>query len=310
MTATGHATMAAPLDDIVIPFSIDKSAVRGRIVRLGDMVTDIIARHEYPEAVGLLVGETVALTALLGSALKFTGRFTLQARTDGPVDLLVADFSTPGDLRAYAHFDADEVDSASERAADRTSSLLGVGSLAMTIDQGPDMDRYQGVVPLDGGRLVDAAHVYFRQSEQIPTRLQLGAAPISTQASQGIEHAWRAGGIMIQDLPGEGGTAPEGDDDGWNRARHLLDSVEYDELLDPMLAPERLLYRLFHEDGVRAAPAKPLAHVCSCDPERVRKILRSFPPDDISDMIEGGVIRVTCEFCNSVYSFDPGEFAS
>ena len=292
-------------DDVVIPFSTVGGQVRGRIVRLGDLVTHIVQRHDYPVAVSRLLGESMALTALLGTGLKFEGRFILQANTDGPVDLLVAEFTTPGSIRAYAHFDGDQLP-----ASDDVTSvgLLGRGNLAMTVDQGPDMERYQGVVPLNGGSLSDAAHVYFRQSEQIPTRLHLSAGELSTPPFDGHRPTWRSGGIMIQHLPGEGGQSGPRDDDGWDRARHLLDTVTADELLDPSLSPERLLYRLFHEDGVRASPATRLADLCHCSRERVEGLLHAFPQGDISDMVENGRIRVTCEFCSTTYDFAPDAF--
>lgn len=296
------ARLAAGIaDDVVIPFRIEGSDVRGRIVRLGGLVTDVIVGHDYPRPVNRLVGEAVALTALLGSALKIDGRFILQANSDGPVDLLVADYATPGAMRAYAHFDA-------ERVAGHDRGLLGRGHLAMTVDQGPDTERYQGIVSLDGGSLADAAHVYFRQSEQIPSLLYLGAGELATEAGGKLHHTWRAGGIMIQHLPPEGGHDAAGDPDSWERAWHLMETVGYDELLDPTLAPERLLYRLFHEDGVRAGPARPLERGCRCSRTRIRELLGGFPPADIAEMIEDGAIRVTCEFCGERYAFDPAEF--
>ncbi|NND50281.1 MAG: Hsp33 family molecular chaperone [Rhizobiales bacterium] len=300
----GAIDASAAGDDIVIPFSIVGNQVRGRLVRLGALITDIIARHDYPPPVSRLLGETVALTALLGTGLKFDGRFILQANTDGPVDLLVAEFSTPGLMRAYAHFDAGRIPDGPGGEV----PLLGAGNLAMTIDQGAKMERYQGVVPLEGGDLAQAAHIYFRQSEQIPTELHLGAGEISTPPFDETRPAWRAGGILIQHLPVEGGHAVHDDADSWNRARHLLDTVRHDELLDPMLAPERLLYRLFHEDGVRTSPAKPLTDRCHCSRERVETLLHSFEADDIASMIEDGRIKVTCEFCSATYEFEPDAF--
>lgn len=288
-------------DDIVLPFSLDGADVRGRVVRLGPMVTDILQRHAYPPAVGRLLGEVVALTALLGASLKFEGRFVVQARTDGPVDLVVADFTTPGDLRGYAHFDADRVAALqAEGAADDT--LLGVGHMAMTVDQGADMDLYQGIVPLESGRIADAALEYFRRSEQIPTAIRLGAGEIATPEAG---EAWRAGGILIQYLPPAGHADLGTRDEGWRRAVALFETVEYDEILDPGLAPERLLYRLFHEDGVRVTPPLPVHSNCRCSQDRIRRTLQSFGSDDIADMAEDGAIRVTCEFCGRRYEFAP-----
>lgn len=289
-------------DDFVLPFSLENADVRGRVVRLGPMVTDILGRHEYPPAVGQLLGEAVALTALLGASLKFDGRFVVQAKTDGPVDLLVTDFTTPGHVRGYAHFDADAV--ASSVSTGDGASMLGVGHLAMTIDQGADMDLYQGIVPLDCGTLADASLEYFRRSEQIPTAIRLGAGQISTPEGG---DGWRAGGIVIQHLPASGPADFESHDEGWQRSVALFETVEYDEILDPVLAPERLLYRLFHEDGVRVTEPLAVNDDCRCSEERIRATLSRFGFDDLEDMVEDGAIRVNCEFCNRTYLFQPDD---
>jgi molecular chaperone Hsp33 len=302
----------APHDNLVMPFEIKPLGVRGRIVRLGATVNDILSRHNYPAPVSAVLAEAVALTAMLGASLKFDGKFILQTQTDGPLDMLVADYMSPGLLRGYAHFDR-----AAKFDGVTPQSLTGSGHLAMTIDQGPDMERYQGIVPLSGATLSDAAHTYFTQSEQIPTRLRLSAGPLMGRGAH-AEDNWRAGAIVVQHLPRDGGSspipftsgdAPEGTDesivenDNWVKARLLLDTVEDHELLDPTLSPEQLLYRLYHEDGVTVYPATPLERHCTCSRERIENMLKQFSEDDRRHMTENGEIRVTCEFCSTPYTF-------
>lgn len=302
-------------DDLVLPFEIKPLGVRGRLVRLGATVNEILRVHDYPPAVSALVAEAAALTAMLGSALKFDGKFILQTKSDGPLDMLVADYHGPGQVRAYAHFNGEALKDVPER---NEGVLLGSGHLAMTVDQGPDMERYQGIVPLARTTLAEAAHAYFAQSEQIPTRLRVAAGPLIGRG-RGAQQNWRAGAIMVQHLPRQGGPspmqfssgdAPEGSEqsiaehDDWVKARALLDTVEDHELLDPTLSPEELLYRLYHEDGVTVYPATPIARYCTCSRERIGEILKQFTDEEIADMREDGRIKVTCEFCSTVYEFD------
>jgi molecular chaperone Hsp33 len=302
-------------DDLVLPFEIKPLGVRGRLVRLGNTVNEILRVHDYPPAVSALVAEAAALTAMLGSALKFDGKFILQTKSDGPIDMLVADYHGPGQVRAYAHFNAEALGGVPER---HEGVLLGTGHLAMTVDQGPEMERYQGIVPLARTTLAEAAHAYFAQSEQIPTRLRVAAGPLIGRGRDAQQN-WRAGAIMVQHLPRQGGPspmrissgdAPEGseelvaENDDWVKARALLDTVEDHELLDPTLSPEELLYRLYHEDGVTVYPSTPIARYCTCSRERIGEILKQFSDEEIADMREDGRIKVTCEFCSTVYEFD------
>ena len=305
-------------DDLVLPFEIKPLGVRGRLVRLGAAVDDILHRHDYPPAVSATLAEAVALTAMLGAMLKFDGKFILQTKTDGPVDMIVADYVSPGRIRGYARFDAARV---AALGSPSQAELLGNGYLAMTVDQGPDMERYQGIVPLAGhDDLTAAAHGYFEKSEQIPTRIRLAAGPLLQRGSKA--ESWRAGAIMVQHLPREGGQSPlpthSGDapgggeeapqeHDDWVKARLLLDTVEAHELLDPQLTAEQLLYRLYHEDGVTAYPATPLARYCSCSQEAITRMLARFPAEDQADMVEKGEIAVTCEFCSTLYRVAPGD---
>jgi molecular chaperone Hsp33 len=316
--APTRAPSAVPVDDAVLPFEVDALDLRGRLTRLGPTLDDILHKHDYPPAVGKLLGEAIVLTTLLGSSLKFDGRFILQTRTDGPVSFLIVDFKAPDRLRAYARYDATRLNEGLDSGA-----LLGKGHLAMTIDQGPDMSRYQGLVALHGGSLEDAAHEYFLRSEQIPTRVRLAVGE-EWRGGDGGKRRWRAGGMLLQFLPKaperarqadlHPGDAPEGtvvhevpEDDAWVEGQSLIGTVEDVELLDPDLSGERLLYRLFHERGVRVFAPLPLRAQCSCSREAVSSMLKSFSPNERADMVKDGKVVVTCEFCSSVYEFTPEE---
>lgn len=321
-----RAPSAVPVDDAVLPYEVDPLDVRGRLVRLGPALDEILTKHDYPAPVGKLLGEAIVLTTLLGSALKFEGRFILQAQTDGPVSFLVVDYQAPDRLRAYARYDAARLDEAKEsgtHSGTHSGALLGHGHLAMTIDQGPDMSRYQGLVALDGGSLEDAAHEYFLRSEQIPTRVRLAVGE-EWRSNDGGKHRWRAGGMLMQFLPKaperarqadlHPGDAPEGvevhavaEDDAWVEARSLIETVEDVELIDPELSGERLLYRLFHERGVRVFNPLSLKAQCSCSRDAVASMLKSFSSDDRAAMVKDDKVVVTCEFCSSVYDFTPHE---
>jgi molecular chaperone Hsp33 len=314
------ATEAA--DDTILPFAVKALDLRGRIVRLGDTVDTILTSHDYPPPVAKLLGEAIVLTVMLGSALKFEGRFILQTQSDGPVRMLVVDFTAPGTVRACARFDAARVAAAIATGDAAPGKLLGHGHLAMTIDQGPDMNRYQGLVPLEGGDLEQAAHEYFTRSEQIPTRVRLAVAEEYRAGAAGARRRWRAGGILLQFLPNSlerlrqadihPGDAPPGtaahvvpEDDAWVEGRSLIATVDDIELIDPELSSERLAYRLFHERGVRVFRPAAVQAQCSCSRAGVETMLKSFSQADRDDMVENGRITVTCEFCSSTYVFQP-----
>jgi molecular chaperone Hsp33 len=319
-----RAPAATSADDTILPFEVAALESRGRVVRLGAALDTILRRHDYPPPVTKLLGQAIVLTVMLGSVLKFEGRFILQTQTDGPVRMLVVDFRTPGDIRALARFDKDRVDAAMATGREDAGFLLGHGHLAMTIDQGPDTARYQGLVALEGKDLEHAAHEYFMRSEQIPTRVRLA---IGEELSAGAAGArWRAGGILLQFVPKspdrarapdlDPGDAPEGmvvpvvpEDDAWVEGRTLVATVEDVELIDPSLSAEQLLYRLFQERGVRVFRDRALTAKCSCSRAGVSAMLKSFPKDDRDHMVENDVITVTCEFCSSTYVFEPQEVA-
>ncbi len=312
-------------DDVAVPFTLENLDCRGRAVRLGDALDAILNRHNYPAPVARLLGEAVVLAALIGSSLKFEGKFILQTQTDGPVNLIVVDLDAPDGLRGYARFDADAVALAIERGEARPGQLMGKGHLAMTVDQGADMDRYQGIVALDGGTLEDVAHTYFQQSEQIPTLVRLAVAEHSKRGEHRAH--WRAGGILVQflpphgetsmpDLPGDGDFSnpdmadPDfAEDDKWTRTRSLLGTLADDELADPDLSAERLLFRLYHETGVRVFAPIALEERCTCSADRIEQMLRdNFTAEERADMAVDGEIEVVCEFCSADYHFKPHEF--
>jgi molecular chaperone Hsp33 len=306
--------------DRVLPFSVPALDVRGRCVKLGPALDDILIRHDYPAPVAHLLAEAAALTVLLGTALKFEGRFQLQAKTDGVVDLVVVDFDTPDNFRAMARFDAARLADAPDLAP---AALLGTGMLALTVDQGSESSRYQGVVELAGEGFEAAAQQYFRQSEQIPTKVRLAAGQIIDRTGAHI----RAGGILVQFLPTSPdrqraldlppGDAPEGsailtqnngedEDDLWREARLLTQTVEDHELIDPTLSAERLVYRLFHERGAEGFAQTRLVEACRCSRERILGMLRRFSPEDRRDMkADDGLISISCEFCSRSHVFEP-----
>src|SRR5579871_543112 len=315
-----RAPSAVPVDDAVLPFEVDALDLRGRLTKLGPALDEILTKHDYPASVGKLLAEAIVLTTLLGSSLKFDGRFILQTQTDGPVSFLIVDFQSPDRLRAYARYDARRL-----KPGQDSGALLGKGHLAMTIDQGQGMSRYQGLVALDGGGLEAAAHEYFLRSEQIPTKVRIAVGE-EWRGGEGSrpKHRWRAGGVLVQFLPKaperarqadlHPGDAPEGtvihtvaEDDAWVEGQSLIATVEDVELIDPDLSGERLLYRLFHERGVRVFKPLPLQAKCSCSRDAVSAMLKSFAPKDRAEMVKDGKVVVTCEFCSSVYQFTPHE---
>lgn len=310
-------------DDKVVPFQVEGLDVRGRAVQLGPMLDAILERHSYPVPVARLLAEAVVLTVLLGTSLKFQGKLIVQTQGDGPVDLLVADFSTPQDVRAYARYDEDRLAEAIEEGRISPPELLGKGILAFTIDQGAHMQRYQGIVQLDGSSLEEIATVYFRQSEQIPTVVRLSAAELFDRGEDGKpRHRWRAGGLIAQflpespermrqpDLPGGDGDE-EGhrleEDDHWTEARAMVETVNADELTDPGVESERLLYRLFHERGVRIYDTQTVYDRCSCSRDKIAGVLNGLSDEEIAESVEDGAISVTCEFCSTTYRYTAEE---
>ncbi|MEO8811371.1 MAG: Hsp33 family molecular chaperone [Caulobacteraceae bacterium] len=302
MTDTAPDTApAAAEDDFVAPFQIEGQPVRGRIVRLGAAVDEVLTRHDYPAAVANLLGEACALAALVGASLKFEGRLIVQAQGDGPVAYVVADYDTGGALRGYCRFDGEKVATASA-ATPRlgAGALLGKGTFIMTIDQGPDTERYQGVTAIEGDTLARCAETNFLRSEQTPTRVRLAVG----QVDDGAGPRWRAGGILIQNIAGDEARGPT--EEAWSRTQALFETVGEDELIDPTIPARTLLWRLFHEDGVRLFAPTPLTGFCRCSRERIVDVLRSFPAAERAGMVEpDGRIKVTCEYCSRTYELEP-----
>jgi molecular chaperone Hsp33 len=298
-----------PADDLVQSFRVEsEEKIGGRIVRLGNAVDQILIQHEYPLAVSQLVGEAVVLVALMGGGMKFEGRLTLQSRGSGPVSMIVADYMSNGEVRAYAGFDEARL-AALPRGAS-VGELLGDGTLAITLDRGSATDLYQGIVALEGETLADCARDYLHRSEQVESFLKLAVAQVIDKDGK---ESWRAGGLMIQHMPKLGTTLPDEEaepfrrtpDDPWNRAQILAATVETHELTDPRLSTEEVLLRLFHEDGVRVSPPQPLSFGCTCSEQRVRRLLAQYTDEDYKTMLEDGMIRVRCEFCSRTYRFLP-----
>ena len=310
--------------DSVVPFAVETLDVRGRSVRLDEALDTILRRHNYPAPVARLLGEAIVLASLVGSSLKFEGRFILQTQTDGPVNLIVVDLQTPNGIRGYARFDQEALNAAAEKGELSPEQLLGKGILAMTIDQGENTDRYQGIVQLDGSTLEQVAHSYFMQSEQIPTLVRLAVAEMQNKGDANAK--WRAGGMLVQHLPEHGGrTMPDlpGDGDfdnaettdtsfeeenGWTEARALVETIDDHELVDPDVSHERLLFRLFHEQGVRVFDPMDMVEKCGCDADKIELMLTQFSKEDIASMIKDDEIEVTCEFCSTQYFFNPNMF--
>lgn len=296
------ADKAALTDNLVQPFQLETGGLKGRLVRLGSVLDLILYQHAYPPAVAALLGEAIVIAAALGTTLKYEGVFTLQAKSDGPVRLLVADVTSDGGIRAYAQHHG--VENLSAGAA-----LLGEGHLAFTVDQQVKEDRYQGIVALEGGALAEAVQHYFRQSEQLPTGIVAAAA----RDAQG---RWRGGCLILQQMPKEGGlekgihaTDTSAEDD-WQRAMMLMGTCKPEELTDAALSPHDLLFRLFHEEGVRVYDPHPFRHQCRCSEMRVANMLKALPRAEVETLAVGGVVTVTCEFCNKSYLFDETQRAA
>ena len=276
--------------DFVQTFQIEDLNIRGRLIRLDEAYEAAIQAHGYPPAIRSLIGETMVLTAILASALKYDGVFTLQVQGDGPVSLIMADITSDGAMRAYAKLRVgvtqDDIDGAS------IPQTVGAGHMAFTVDQGPDTDRYQGITEITGATLAECAQNYFRQSEQLETAIAITADADNV----------RAAGLMVQRLPKSRDGEQEEED--WRRAVVLMSSITSKELLDRDLTSAKILFRLYHEDGIRLYDPRDLRHECRCSEERVSRTLRSFPREEIADMAEDGIITVTCEFCRTDYVYD------
>ncbi|MEO0999411.1 MAG: Hsp33 family molecular chaperone HslO [Pseudomonadota bacterium] len=309
-------------DDMVLPFQLDRSDIRGRVARLDRALGEILSRRDYPASVAALVAEAVLLTALIGQTIKLRWKLSLQVRGDGPIRLIATDYFAPAEpgqpaqIRAWASYEEGEVPARAARPFD----LLGRGLFAMLIDQGTGMKPYQGITPIAGGALAACAETYFAQSEQIATHFALAVAEDETP---GEAPHWRAGGIMLQRLPesppriaeggsGEGGLMVASDmlqgvaAEDWTRASTLLSSVEFHELLGPQVTPDRLLVRLFHEETPRVFEAQPVRFGCTCSEEKVRQSLSIYSAKDIRHMTTAeGIVTAECQFCGAQYAFDP-----
>ena len=289
------------VDDQISAVQIGQGEVRGRILRLGTSLDGVLGGDRYPEAVAMLLGEAVMIAALVASSLKFDGRFLVQAHgtNEGAVSMLAAECTTDGNMRAYARFDVPSLERIlAENPRPDAKTLTGGGSFAMTIDQGAGKDKYQGISAIEGATLAACAEHFFKQSEQVPTRIKLsiGRLQMAGEAEQ-----WRGGGIMVQRVAAD---AARGDaEEAWDMSKALMATLKDEELLDPDLGSERLLYRLFHEQGVRLDTPMDVRAQCSCSRDRLLASIKTFEPSDQEDMFEDGKITANCEFCATDYVF-------
>ena len=297
----GSAPATAPMNDQVQPFMLETTGFRGRLLRLGPALDRIVTRHDYPPAVASLLAEMLALAALVSSLLKHDGIFTLQAQGNGPLTLLVADVTHDGRLRGYAQFDRERL--TGDDGGSSVPELFGEGYLVYTLDQGGKGERYQGIVELKGETLADSMQHYFRQSDQVNAGLKL--------ASARFEEGWRAGALLVQQLPEEEGQTLDSPgnavEDDWRRALILMSSCTDEELLDAELPPRELLYRLFHEEGVRVFEPQDYLDGCRCSRERIETTLRSMPRDEVESLKVDNALIVTCQFCNREYRFEEAD---
>ena len=308
-------------DDTVLPFQIDRTSTRGRVARLDGVLQEVLAQHDYPPVIEALVAEATLLTALIGQTIKLRWKLSLQIRGDGPARLIATDYygptedGAPARLRAYASYDKDRIDLDAD-----PFSQIGAGYFAILIDQGAGNVPYQGITPLSGGSLATSAQTYFAQSEQLPTRFALS---FGRSQNPGEDLHWRAGGVMLQQMPEAsleaqgGGSGEDGllvaDDilDGdaaedWNHVNVLLDSAEEIELIGPSVQPTELLIRLFHQDGPRVFDAQPVEFGCTCSADKVRQSLSIYSARDIGHMTtDAGIVTADCQFCGAYYEFDP-----
>ncbi|WP_340109552.1 Hsp33 family molecular chaperone HslO [Pikeienuella sp. HZG-20] len=320
--ANANAGTPASGDDSILPFQLDGAGMRGRVARLDRTLNAILGARAYPTPVAALVSEATLLTALIGQTMKLRWRLSLQVRGEGAIRLIATDYFAPereggpARIRAYAGFDPEALDPAAPGFRQ-----LGAGVVGVTIDQGPGMAPYQGVTPLTGGALSGAMEAYFAQSEQLATSFAIETALSETP---GEAAAWRGGGVMIQQLPSEGGVAPDapagadglmsagdaaalgGREDDWRRVSMLLATMETHELIGPIVPAETLLLRLFHEEAPRVWPAQPVRFGCTCSAEKVEAALAHYSAAEIAEMITAeGKITADCQFCGASYALDP-----
>ncbi len=309
MSATAKDIAPVPAGDFVLPFDIAKAGVRGRFVRLDKASARALDAHKLPEAAARAAGEALALAALLGSALKLDGRLTVQTKSSGPLDLVTADYYGAEEeksrgVRGYARVDADRFAALEDT---KFSSLVGEGALAITIEPKRGGQTYQGIVSLSPDGLAASAETYFAQSEQLPTVIRLAAAPLYVAGEKNPR--WRAAGLMLQMTP-EASKAPGHNEDDWNRLSLLARTVEDLELVDTELAPETVLWRLFHEDEVRVQPSEALSFRCDCDPGRITNVLKSYAAQERAGLADpDGIIRARCEFCGTTHEIVPETLA-
>lgn len=294
--------------DTVVPFLLNLSQIRGRMTKMGPVIEEILSYHQYPQAVSHLLGEALLVTGMLATLLEHGGNITLQAKGQGPINFMIVDGTADGKLRGYANV-VPGYDFRKIHPGCPLKTLLGEGHLAITVDHTSLQQRYQGLVGIDKGTLAECIEEYFSSSEQLDAKLRLLVGKMHTvvdiQEKDKTRPHWYGGGILIQRKP-ESADSPEEQealDNKWEEAKIFVDSITEQELVDPMLGSDQLLYRLFHEDGVWVYDPAPLVAQCRCSREKIVSFLKQMPDYDIEHMKQKGVITVTCEFCNKTETF-------
>lgn len=297
------------VDDQVAAIQLGDGSVRGRVVRMGAALDRALGGDRYPEPVSRLLGEGILISALVARSLKFDGKLIVQAMgtNEGAVSMMVAESTTDGHVRAYARYDQSSLDRILANNPRPGADILinggeGGGTFAMTIDQGADMDRYQGLAAIEGASLASCAEHYFRQSEQIPTRLHLAVGQLQTP---GAALQWRGGGLMVQRIAGDSARADT--QDAWDHAKAVMPTLSDEEVLDPDLGSDQLLYRLFHELGVHRAEPDNILAQCSCSRDRLLATLKTFEKSARIEMLQDGKVTANCEFCSTDYTFNEVE---
>ena len=306
-----------PAGSQILPFYLadgsgDTALIRGRMASVGRAANTIIERHNYPDLVGRLQAEALALAACLSSTLKFDGVFTLQAKGDGLVRTLLADITEGGDLRGYCAFEEDQSQLAAMQLAQPNDDaihivpLMGGGYIAFTVDDDATGGRYQGIVELEGPHLSDAAMRWFENSEQTDTMILCAA----DKGSSG----WQASALMLQRIATEGGDAVSAvgakpvSGNPWHTAKTLLSSVTRAELLDPALTPEDIIFRLFNSMAPHVAPTRAVSDQCRCDVQKIKSMLTQLSVDDVNDLADSdGALHITCEFCKTERVFNKSD---
>lgn len=286
--------------DAIQRFHLSGGPVRGRLVRLGGLADAILSRKALGAA-SHLAGQALSLVAGMSAGLKFEGALSLQIKGNGRVPMLIVDSTHDGALRLYMRLAEAGYSEPTPRANMPARDMFGEGYFAFTIDQGPETDRQQGIVALEGETLSEMAENYFSTSEQLPTMIRL--------FSRFKDGKWDAGALMLERIAEAGGIGREAEEDGWETAKILASTLTEEEVFDPHLTGSAILYRVFGTLGISVTPPRSARSGCRCSREKLLSVLNSFNNQDLDEMAEHGVITMSCEFCGEDYKFERNNIA-